>query len=103
MNGVNWGVVAAFLGPLIVAMGMIGGAVGWFVKVQIKLVTEVLKTRLDSLEASHLVLQKNQSDLQKAQMDQSLATQKALMDQAVTMARIEGKISSGASVNTPSA
>lgn len=75
MSHVDWGVVAAFIAPLIAAMSILAGMAAWFVRIQIRLVTSVMEARLQAVE--------------KAQVE----LQKTVGETAITVARIEGKIS----------
>lgn len=71
---IQWGVVAAFIVPLITAMTLIAGAVSWFVRIQIRLVTSAMEARLQ-------IVEKGLADMQKT-----------VSDTALTLARVEGKL-----------
>lgn len=89
MNGVTLAEVAAFIGPLIAMIGLIGGLIAWimtrtsrYVKDEITQVQAITNERMEGL-TQQLITQGKALE----------ALTKQSQDTAITVARIEGKLS----------
>lgn len=89
MNGVTVAEVAAFIGPLVAMIGLIGALIAWimtrtskYVKTEITTVQSITNERMETL-TQQLVTQGRALE----------ALTKQSQDTAITVARIEGKLS----------
>lgn len=97
-EGPNVQTVVAFIGPLLVGMGLLGGVFAWIVKSA----TTILEARFRAMTDLQAAQQRNIDDRLAAQQLQ-ISTQNHALQEAITtinatgraVARIEGTLGSG--------
>ena len=88
IDGIPWAEVAAFIGPLIAAIGLLGGLIAWimtrtarYVQQQVTQVQSVTNERIATLAETL----KHQGEILERQ-------QASIANTSVTVARIEGRL-----------
>lgn len=87
-SSIQWGVVAAFVVPLLAGLGLLGTFLGWLQKrrnqitqAQITMITDLLDMRLQNVETGLV-----------KQSEQMTEFSKAMLSVSTQIARIEGRL-----------